>query len=91
LFVQVKALFDFVTEVAGELCFNADDVLLITNQVFLNSVLLASMLHSIFTNVTNRLISSVLMHYLMQCSNTNTNNKISIVPKSGAKTCNQRH
>jgi len=23
-----------VTEVAGELCFNADDVLLITNQVF---------------------------------------------------------
>jgi len=34
MFVQAKALFDFVTEVAGELCFNADDVLLITNQVF---------------------------------------------------------
>jgi len=31
--VQAKALFDFVTEVAGELCFNADDVLLVTNQV----------------------------------------------------------
>jgi len=41
--VQVKALYDFVTEVAGELCFNADDVLLITNQVavFLHNVLSA--------------------------------------------------
>jgi len=37
--VQAKALFDFVTEVAGELCFNADDVLLVTNQVWLFFVL----------------------------------------------------
>jgi hypothetical protein len=29
----VRALYDFVTEVAGELCFNVDDVLVLTNQV----------------------------------------------------------
>ena len=44
LFVQVKAVYDYVTEVAGELCFNADDVLLITNQVFLHSLLSAFVL-----------------------------------------------
>ena len=29
----MTALYDFVTEVAGELCFSVDDVLILTNQV----------------------------------------------------------
>jgi len=58
--VQAKALFDYVTEVAGELCFNTDDVLLITNQVFFARSLSVSLLHGIFTSAKEVMFSSAL-------------------------------
>ena len=56
-----------MTEVAGELCFNADDVLLVTNQVFLHIELSPVMLLSISINVLSRPIinTAMLLSYLM--------------------------